>query len=40
MIEKTIELFVAVVLFCVGLTIAAWLVTKLGNFVAKLGDKK
>ena len=34
MIMKTIEILVVTFLFCVGLTITAWVVTKFGNFVA------
>lgn len=34
MIMKTIEILVVTLLFCVGLSITAWLVTLFGNFVA------
>lgn len=43
MIVKAIELTLAVVAFCIGLTITAWIVTKFGNFVAvklKIRDKE
>jgi len=43
MISKTIELTIALVLFCAGLTLVTWLVTKFGNFVAvklKIRDKE
>lgn len=43
MIKQTLELLMVVLLFCVGLSITAWLVTKFGNFVAvafKIRDKE
>jgi hypothetical protein len=43
MIKHTLELLIAVLLFCAGISIMAWLVTKFGNFVAvafKIRDKE
>ena len=30
----TLEIIISTIVFCVGLSVAAWLVTKFGNFVA------
>jgi len=43
MINKTIEIVVGTLLFCIGLSITAWIVAKFGNFVAvklKIRDKE
>jgi hypothetical protein len=34
MLTKTIEIIGATILFCIGLSITAWVITKFGNFVA------
>jgi|TARA_R110000868_G_scaffold399155_1_gene672761 hypothetical protein len=42
-IPKSFEVIVATILFCIGVSIMAWLITKFGNFVAvalKIRDKE
>lgn len=34
MLTKTIEIIGVTILFCVGLTITAWVINKIGNFFA------
>ena len=43
MLNKTIEVITVTVLFCIGLSITAWIVTKFSNFIAvklKIRDKE
>ena len=40
---KTLEIITSTILFCIALSITAWIVTKFGNFVAvvlKIRDKE